>query len=170
MTGRPYIATTLYRLCVIVGSGRTARRDWTYCAQWQLRTLDYGLIHSGRTRVFLSHHRPSVVLLGIRRGLSYCTEPAGGQMSAEDYAADQLITSRGIQSSAVTDATTASLACITHDPPSASASSSTAAYWFNTPLYSANALTPLQAVLWDSMQCCLNVNVNLREMQRLRVK
>jgi len=28
-------------------------------------------------------------------------------MSAEDYAADQLITSRGIQSSAVTDATAA---------------------------------------------------------------
>jgi len=56
-------------------------------------------------------------------------------MSAEDYAADQLITSRGIQSSAVTDAMLGLVACITRDPPTASASSSAAAHCFNTSLY-----------------------------------
>ena len=54
------------------------------------------------------------------------------QMSAEDYAADQLITSRRIQSSVVADATAASLAhafciCIVER--------CSAVCWFNTSLY-----------------------------------
>jgi len=146
--------------------------DWLRAArQWQLRTLDYLLIHSGRTRVFLSRHRPSVVLLGIRRGLSDCSEPAAGRWAPRIrcWSADHITshTSYSQHSQMLrrrhhshTSHTHAFCICI----PKHRNSSAAAAYWFNTSLYTLcieRALTPSSALRLNTVYY-LHIIVNWR--------